>query len=239
MNYIIPVRLRELNISQWGSKVAYVDVFGKGVKVIYSKPDFDLSPLNINNSYIIGISDQYHRYVEAETPRAALEKFYKDYEDATSCGLESQAMEISKREPIEELPSCPFMKFNKNGNTVCVHGDEEEFNEREADPDENNVYGCGCVIDGADYGPDICPIENTWKMFEYDFTVEEIDGFKFKRLNKEAVTSEQVALKKIPLLKEESAVSFGSSVAEEFHNSRKQFHKLKKIFKENKIEWPK
>ncbi len=237
MHYIIPVKIRELRVERFGQKVSYVDVFGTGVRVFYSDPNFDLSPLNIN-SYLIAITDQSRFFIEADNPMKAIEAFYKEYEEGTSCGLESQAIEISKREPIEELPSCPFMKYNKNGSTVCIHGEEEEYEEHMKSTDEESSFGCGCVIDFADYGPRICPIENTWKMYEYDYAIEEHKGFKFKRLNKKCITPEKLAEKRIDILKNESAIYFGATVAKEYHKIKKLHHKLTNIFKELKLNWP-
>ncbi len=236
MNYIIPIIKRELRISNFGSKVAYVDVFGKGVRVIYSDEKEDLSPANLSR-YAFGISDQSKAYIEADSPSEALKKFYEEYKNAVNCGLESQAIQISHRDPIEELPSCPSMKFNKNGHTVCIWGDEENFKDSEEDPDLP-AYGCGCVLDFADYGPRRCPIENSWKLLRYDHLIQEIGGFKFKRLNKNCLTPEQVAEKRVGVLKHESAVIFGAKVAKTYFKLRKQHAKLDSIFTELKLSWP-
>lgn len=237
MNYIIPIIKRELQISNFGSKVTYVDIYGKGVRVIYADEDTDLSPSNLSR-YLLAVSDQSEAHIEANSPEEALEFFYEKFKDAVNCGLESQAIQISHRSPIEELPSCPFMKFNKNGSTVCIWGDEEEFKEREEDPDENNVFGCMCVIDFADYGPKRCPVENTRKLLRYDHIIQEVDGFKFKRLNKNCLTPEQIAEKKIGMLKHESAITFGAKVATNYMKIKKQHAKLDSIFKELKLSWP-
>lgn len=237
MNYIIPIRRRETTVERFGTKVAYLEILGKGVCVYYSDPNFDFSPLNISR-YLVGISDQSRYYIEANSPREALDKFYKEVEGAL-VGLEEQAISISHREPIEELPSCPFMKYNKNGNTVCVWGDEEEFEEREKDPDPNNVFGCGCIIDFSDYAPPSCPIDNTWEMYQYDWKVEEVGGFKFKRLKENKPDAEDMAYKKIHELATKTPIRFAKDIANDYHKARKQHAKLRKIFAEFKLNWPK
>ena len=111
-------------------------------------------------------------FIEASSPKEAIEKFHTEYEGAKIGGKrrEARALWINQEEYIFELPHCELLHRNKEGEFICGNLSEEG----EGDQGEWGM----CVLEG--YGsPKNCPISEfycNWWQKSVPFVIAR--GFK-------------------------------------------------------------
>jgi hypothetical protein len=146
MNYIIPYRERFTVIKNCVSHRSLFNVDNLGI-VVYHQKDVLPTENEIRN-HLVGLTHTKTILIQADSLKAALEKFYSFKE--LKIGFKHKAWELadSKDIPIIEYSPCFHMKFKRgSGNLYCQYYAEE-----------GKFDHMVCIIDGLDEPPTKCPI---------------------------------------------------------------------------------